>query len=204
MRRLIGTLAVAVGVMFVAQLATAQESGGSGGRVEVSAFPGGGILFTESTNASRYGDYALGGAFTYNFNRFVGVEGETGASFGVDQQVRFGSARQSVRPPNTLAYNGNAIVYPSGNNHAFVPYATGGIGGLTLFDRAAVGVNDTKTFLTGNAGGGVKYFFNDRWGLRGDYRFLAVRSQTDAPAFFGRETQYGHRVYGGIVFNVLR
>jgi hypothetical protein len=118
--------------------------------------------------------------------------------------VTFRSVRQSVRPPNTFAYNGNAIVYPTGNNRAFVPYATGGIGGLTLFDRSALGVTDTTTFLTGNAGGGAKYFFNDRWGVRGDYRFFAVRSKTAAPAFFGRETQYGHRVYGGIVFNVLR
>ena len=28
--------------------------------------------------------------------------------------------------------------------------------------------------------------------------------QDDAPSFFGQETRYGHRVYGGIVLNVLR
>jgi opacity protein-like surface antigen len=95
-------------------------------------------------------------------------------------------------------------VYPAGNNRSVVPYATGGIGGLTFFERPAAGVNDTTTFLTGNAGGGVKYYINNRWGLRGDYRFFAVRSKDDAPSFFGGETRYGHRLYGGIVLNVLR
>lgn len=204
MRRLVGTFASVVGLVFAAQLASAQESGASGGRAEVSAFPGGGILFTESSSATDFTNYALGGSITFNFNRFLGVEGEGGGSFGVDQRLNLRSGAQSVKPPNTLAYNGNAIVYPGGNNHAFVPYATGGIGGLTLFDRAAVGVRNTTTFLTGNVGGGAKYYFNNRWGVRGDYRFFAVRSKDDAPSFFGQETRYGHRVYGGVVLNVLQ
>ena len=45
-------------------------------------------------------------------------------------------------------------------------------------------------------------WFNGRWGLRADYRFLIVKSSTDASAFFGQETRYGHRVYGGLVLNV--
>jgi hypothetical protein len=80
---------------------------------------------------------------------------------------------------------------------------TGGIGGLTLFDKATVGVTSTDTFLTGNVGGGVKWF-NGRWGLRGDYRFVTVKSRDDAPSFFGQETRYGHRVYGGLLFNATR
>jgi outer membrane protein with beta-barrel domain len=204
MKRFVGVFVVVVGLVFAGQIASAQERGASAGREEISAFPGGGILFTESSSASDFTNYALGGSFTYNFNRFVGIEGEGGASFGVDQRLSVRNASQSVKPPNTLAYNGNAIVYPAGNNHAFVPYATGGIGGLTLFERRALGVNDTTTFLTGNVGGGVKYYFNSRWGVRGDYRFFAVRSKDDAPSFFGQETQYGHRVYGGIILNVLQ
>ncbi len=201
MKKFFGTVVAAVLVAW-AQAASAQESGAGAARAEVSAFPGGGILFTQSSSATDFTNYTLGGSFTYNFNRFVGVEGEGGGSFGVSQHLdQTGSL--SVRPPNTLAYNGNAVVYPSGNNHALVPYATGGIGGLTMFERAAVGVNDTTTFLTGNVGGGGKYYFNNRWGIRGDYRFFAVRSKDDAPAFFGQETRYGHRVYGGIVLNVL-
>ena len=204
MKRFVGTFAVVVGLVFTGQLASAQESTAGGGRAEVSAFPGGGVLFTESSGTPEFGNYALGGSFTFNFNRFVGVEGEGGGSFGIDQRLDFRSGTRSVRPPNTLAYNGNAIVYPGGNNHALVPYATGGVGGLTTFERPELGVNDRTPFLTGNVGGGVKYYFNNRWGVRGDYRFFAVRAKNDAPSFFGQETRYGHRVYGGLVFNVLQ
>jgi hypothetical protein len=204
MKRFVGTFAVVVGLVFAGQLASAQEPTASGGRAEVSAFPGGGMLFTESSGTPQFGNYALGGSFTFNFNRFVGLEGEGGGSFGINQQLDLRSGTRSVRPPNTLAYNGNAIVYPGGNNHAFVPYATGGVGGLTTFERPELGVNDTTTFLTGNVGGGVKYYFNNRIGVRGDYRFFAVRAKDTAPSFFSRETQYGHRVYGGIVVNVLQ
>jgi len=35
-------------------------------------------------------------------------------------------------------------------------------------------------------------------------RFVAVQSRDDAPAFFGQEARYGHRVYGGIVINIAR
>ena len=69
------------------------------------------------------------------------------------------------------------------NGSPVVPYVTGGIGGLTLFDTATLGITDTRTFLTGNVGGDVKWFNRTgRWGLRGDYRFVAVRSDDRAPA----------------------
>ncbi len=45
-----------------------------------------------------------------------------------------------------------------------------------------IDVNNATTFLTGNVGGGLKYHINDRWGVRADYRFIAVRSKDDAPA----------------------
>ena len=64
-------------------------------------------------------------------------------------------------------------------------------------------MNDAETFLTGNPGGGLNRYAG-RWGLRGDYRVIAVRSRDDAPAFFGRETRYGHRVYGGVLLNLGR
>ena len=48
-----------------------------------------------------------------------------------------------------------------------MPYATGGVGGLTMFERPAVGVFNDETFLTGNVGGGIKWYApNNRWGLR--------------------------------------
>ena len=84
-----------------------------------------------------------------------------------------------------------------------VPYVTGGVGAQTLFQRAPLEINDTDTFFTSNVGGGVKWY-SGRWGLRGDYRFIVVQSKDDAPAFFGQETRYGHRVYGGVILNVVK
>ncbi len=89
------------------------------------------------------------------------------------------------------------------NKSSVVPYVTGGIGGLSAFERPSLGIIDTETFLTGNVGGGLNWYAG-RWGLRGDYRFVAVRAKDDAPDFFGQETRYGHRVYGGVILNVGR
>jgi hypothetical protein len=51
----------------------------------------------------------------------------------------------------------------------------------------------------------VKWYApNNRWGLRGDYRFQITRSKDDAPAFFGRDTRYVHRVYAGLIINTNR
>ena len=66
-------------------------------------------------------------------------------------------------------------------------------------------IPEDQTFLTGNFGGGVKWYApNRRWGLRADYRFGITRSKDDAPAFFGRDTRYVHRVYGGVIINTVR
>ena len=113
----------------------------------------------------------------------------------------FAAGTLDVTTPHFLNYSGNVIVSPA--HGSVVPYATAGIGGLSLFEKAEVGVADTSSFLTTNVGGGVKWYAG-RWGLRGDYRFIAVQSQDDAPAFFGQETRYGHRIYGGVILNVVR
>jgi hypothetical protein len=69
--------------------------------------------------------------------------------------------------------------------------------------EGTVVVTGTETFLTGNVGAGLKWY-RGRWGLRGDYRFMAVQSKDDAPEFFGRETRYGHRFYGAVLLNIVR
>jgi len=90
-------------------------------------------------------------------------------------------------------------------SHAVVPYVTAGVGGLTMFERQALGITDTQTFLTGNVGGGLKWYVpTGRWELRADYRFQAVASKDESAAFFGDDTRYGHRVYGAIVINAVR
>jgi len=168
--------------------AQTQESAPGPGAFEITIIPGGATFFTEASdsNSPSFGNYDLGGSATVNFNRFVGVEGEVSGLLGVSQSLDFVTGTAEVKTP-----------------HFLVPYATAGLGGLSLFERAEVGVNDTTTFLTTNVGGGVKWYAG-RWGLRGDYRFIAVQSKDDAPAFFGQETRYGHRIYGGVILNVVR
>lgn len=168
----------------------------------VSVIPGGATFFTQGSNngGPSFGNYGLGGAVAVNFNRVVGVEGEFGGTIGISQSVTGFTA--DVRTPNTLNYAGNLVI--SAPTHAsVVPYAAGGIGGLSMFDKAEVGVSSTQTFLTGNVGGGLKWF-SGRWGLRGDYRFVAVRSKDTASTFFGQEKRYGHRVYGAVLLNLGR
>ena len=64
--------------------------------------------------------------------------------------------------------------------------------------------NGSILSLTGNVGGGVKWYAPDsRWGLRADYRFIATQSKDTAPAFFGQDTRYGHRVYGAVIINAV-
>jgi hypothetical protein len=184
--------------------AYAQEAAPGPGTVEVSIIPGGATFYTSSDHGPKFGNYNLGGALTYNVNRIFGIEAEVGGTLGVPQDLQFGGILANQKGPNQLNYSGNLVV-SAPTRKPLVPYVTGGIGGLTMFKRASLGINSTDTFLTGDVGGGLKWYAtNGRWGLRGDYRFIAVRSNDTAPAFFGQETRYGHRVYGGVIINAVR
>jgi Outer membrane protein beta-barrel domain len=172
--------------------------------LEITVIPGGGVVFLESEDASApsFGSYQLGAAVAYNINRFLGVEGEVGGSLGIEQDLDFGYT-SNVRTPDMLTYSGNLVVSaPTGT--AVVPYVTGGIGGLSLFSREEFGVDDTETLFTTNVGGGVKWN-PGRFGLRADYRFIAIPSRDSVSAFgFGTEARYGHRVYGAVILNIGR
>jgi hypothetical protein len=184
--------------------AYAQETTPGPGTVEITVIPGGATFFTGSGNGSSFGNYSLGGAAAYNINRFVGLEGEFSSSLGISQNLTDGGFRGTQRTPDTLSYTGN-VVLSLPTHSSFVPYATGGVGGFTMLQQANLGINSNETFLTGNAGGGVKWYAaNGRWGLRGDYRFIATQSRDTAPAFFGQDTRYGHRVYGAVIINAVR
>jgi hypothetical protein len=170
----------------------------------VSIIPGGGVFFTRNTDAQepKFGNYDIGGAVAVNFNRFVGLEGEVSGGLGVSQDLQFGGLTVNGKSPHILNYTGN-VVFNATNGHSVVPYITAGVGGMSMFERTSLDIGDTETFFTSNVGGGVKWYAG-RWGLRGDYRFIGVQSKDDAPVFFGRETRYGHRVYGAVILNVLR
>lgn len=196
---------LAVAAVSGATRAYAQESAAGPGPVVITIIPGGATFFTEAKDnplGPSFGNYDLGGSVAINFNRFLALEGEVSGAFGVSQTLDFGSLTREEKSPNALNYSASLIVSaPTGAS--VVPYVAGGIGGLSLFEREALNVNDTHTFLTGNVGGGVNWYAG-RWGLRGDYRFIAVRANDDAPAFFGQENRYGHRIYGGVLLNIGR
>jgi hypothetical protein len=195
---------IVAGVLFSVGGAYAQESQPGPGVVEVTYIPAGAAFFTSTNNSPSFGNYGFGTAVTFNVNRYLGVEGELGAMIATTSSLQFGNLNHNIKSPNMLNYQANLVVSLMAG-HAVVPYVTGGAGGLTLFERPELGILGDKTFLTGNVGGGVKWYApNNRWGLRGDYRFGATKSDDKAPAFFGRETQYVHRAYGAVIINMVR
>src|SRR5438552_9421700 len=203
MTRWIAAVLVAVGLVGARQ-AYAQDVVPGPGAVVVTIIPGGATFFTEGkdTKGPSFGNDDLGAGVEVHFNRYVGIEGEVSGALGIAQDLQITGRTSNLKTPNLLNYSGNLVV-SAANRSSVVPYVTGGVGGLSLFDTATLGINKTETFLTGNVGGGLQWF-NGRWGLRGDYRFIAVRSKDDAPNFFGQETRYGNRVYGGVLVNVSR
>lgn len=203
MRARIGMVLAA---LLCAATVSAQEIGTGAGRFEVGAFPGGGMFFTASdkNNGTDFGNYALGASFTYNINQWIGIEGEGGGSVGLRQDFTMGPhAFANLKTPNLWSYSGNFVVAPGGSDRAVVPYLIGGLGGLTVTpsgEADRLGITKYDTYLTGNVGGGVKFFSSRHVGVRGDYRFFMVQSRDSAPLFFSTDNRYGHRVQAGIVF----
>jgi outer membrane protein with beta-barrel domain len=202
MMRFKGLLVLTASLLALPALARAQDIAPGAGTTQVTIIPGGATFFTEGKNQSgpNFGNYTLGASVTYNFTNWVAVEGEVGGALGITQDLTLGGLTNNTKTPNTVNYTGN-VVFSLPTHSAFVPYATAGIGGLTLLDKPALGIDGSTSFLTGNVGGGLKWYAG-RWGLRADYRFLGVKSKDDAPTFFGQENRYGHRVYGGLILNV--
>jgi hypothetical protein len=192
--------------LLCAATAYAQEMGVGAGRFEVGAFPGGGMFFTasEKDNGTNFGNYALGGSFTFNLNQWVGLEGEGGGAVGIRQDFTLGTTPfTSQRTPNMWSYGGNVVVSPGGSNRSIVPFAIGGVGGLTISPRGdgnKLGITNYDTYLTSNVGGGLKWFSTRHIGIRGDYRFFMVKNNDAAPLLFANQNRYGHRVQAGLVF----
>src|SRR6185503_14620426 len=157
-RRVLIVLAAAA---FGVGTAYAQEGSAGAGRVEIGAFPGGGMFFTQSSNGNEpeFGNYAVGASLTVNVNRWIGIEGEGGGTIGLHQNFTVAAkAFTDQRSPSMWSYNGNLVVNPGGSDRAVVPYLTGGVGGLTLCPCGGVdtlGITKYETYLSGNVGGGV-------------------------------------------------
>jgi opacity protein-like surface antigen len=193
-----------LGLLLGVGSAHAQEANPGPGLVEVTYMPVSAAFFTSKGDSPSFGNYGFGTAVAFNINRVVGIEGEIGSVIATTSDLQFGDLDSHTKAPNMLSYTANVVVALL-TGHAVIPYATGGGGGVTMFERPEVGVFNDETFFSGNVGGGVKWYAkNNRWGLRGDYRFAVTQSKDDAPAFFGRDTRYAHRVYGAVIINMVR
>jgi hypothetical protein len=196
--------------MLAATNALAQDSAQRQPAAEAAAVLGGGTFFLESSQAreSSFANYDVGGLLTINFKRRFAIEGEVAASLGVEQTLALAGVRQELTSPSLLHLAGNFVVYVPARK-AVVPFVTAGIGGVMVSDRAELFIAETKTYVAGNIGGGIKWY-GGRWGLRGDYRLLVVRSEEFVPdplvrvrqPFFGTGTRYAHRVFGGVILKI--
>ena len=138
MTRWIAVLLAVVGVIGTGR-AYAQETAPGQGTVVLTIIPGGGTFFTEGkdTKGPSFGNYDLGAGVTVNFNRFVGVEGEVSGSLGISQDLLYAGRTSNLKTPNLLNYSGNVVI-SAANRSSVIPYVTGGIGGLSLFERSSL------------------------------------------------------------------
>ena len=134
-----------------------------------------------SPRASRPTDrassnYGLGGGVEVNFNRYVGVEGEvTGGAWdhaGPDFTERHVEP-EDAEPAQLQQQRGRSAA-----NRLDRAIRDRRHRRVDAFRQRHARRYHTDTFLTGNVGGGVKWFNSSgRWGLRGDYRFVTVKSR---------------------------
>jgi opacity protein-like surface antigen len=197
---------VVLGTVCGAGMAAAQDTNAPApGFVEVTYMPvGAGFVPAKGKAAPSFGNYGFGTSVTLNLNHYLGVEGELSTMLATTSNLQFGDINSRAKAPNMLSYTGNVVLSPVTIGRV-VPYGTVGIGGLTMFARPLLGVRDDETFLATNLGAGVKWYApNNRWGIRADYRFGIVKGKDVAPAFFGAETRYMHRVYGAVIINTVK
>src|SRR5215510_10607898 len=125
---------------------SAQESAPRppGGSVVVAVIPGGATFFTQSQSGKEPGftSYAPAGDVEIYLNHYLSVEGELGGGIGAHGLV---------------TYSGNVVV-TAPSDGALAPYLTIGAGGLTLLQTSTIEIAGNRTFLTGNAGAGIKWF----------------------------------------------
>jgi hypothetical protein len=199
-------IALVAAVALTLGTAQAQDIGaGAGpGRVEIAAFPVGGMFFGHSDNHNpNFGDYALGGAVTVNVTKWIAFEGDLGGGIGIRQDMTVnGVSLTNQKSPHMFAFNGDLVVNVMGRDRELCPYVLAGVGGLRVFTNtevASLGLVSDETYFTGNVGAGVKWFATRHVGLRGDARLFMVKNKDQAPFFNTDGNQFGGRIYAGVL-----
>ena len=171
------------------------------GHVEIeSALLGGGAIYLPSTRPQAMG-YVLNVGATANVNRWAGFEGDFAWAMSRRQTLAFNDATPiSERSPNMLFYTGNFVISPSGHHHRFVPYIEIGGGAVTVLattEAGPFGLAGDSTHLAANIGGGARWFPLPHWGVRGDYRYIAIRNAN--PPVGVTPIRHANRLYGALV-----
>ena len=111
---------------------------------------------------------ALGLRAGYNFTKYFGVEAyghwvPTDATYYKDEKV------------NVIGYGIEALfhILPDG---ALVPFVAVGVGGIHYSQAIEIRllrvISDYRDKITGDVGGGLKYFLTENWALRADARYV--------------------------------
>jgi hypothetical protein len=187
--------------LLISGAAFGQEAGA--GHIEIdSALLGGGTLFIPSA-APRSVGYVFDAALNMNVSRRFGIEGDFAWAMSRQHTVGLaGVAPATVRSPNMLFYTANIIISPLGHSRKFIPYVEFGGGALQVLGGSAsdsFGLAPDSAYLIANIGGGARWFPIPHWGVRGDYRYIAIRN-ANPPVGIG-VVPVGHvqRLYGALV-----
>ena len=140
----------------------------------------------KDTQGPSFGNYELGGASRSTSIATSASKAKSAARSASRRICSSPAGTSNLKTPTLLNYSGNLVV-SAPNRSSVVPYVTGGVGGLTLFDDGGARHQRHRDVPHRQRRRRREVVCNGRWGLRGDYRFIAVQSKDDAPAFFGQE-----------------
>lgn len=157
-------LIVAGCALFALALAVPAMAGVTPGSVAITPYAGG-YTFEGDQNIETGPTFGLRAG--YNFTGNWGLEGVLG--FTPTEQKR----NDSDVDATTYRLEGLYHFMPENN---LVPFLALGGGGITI-DSDAAGVRDRTDGIV-TAGGGLKYFINDAFALRGDGRYIVDLSHT--------------------------
>jgi hypothetical protein len=126
--------------------------------------------FSRVPTISLDGGFLWGFRLGHRFTRRIEAEASLGYASG-SVQADFASEEPDgeLTGLTTVVYNINALYYLTFFGESFEPYVAAGAGG-TSYRPASHRVLDGTASLTGNAGGGARYYLSDKLALRGDAR----------------------------------
>ena len=157
------------------------------------------VLKGQTMMQPAFNSYGPGGAVGIKLTDWVGVEGELAWTVSKTQNLRFEGRDLGVfKTPGLFGYSGNVIVNLISGDRIVVPYVTVGVGGVHASAREELGLMSSENFLAHDAGAGAKVMWGPI-GVRGDYRFFTLRTESDDRSFLGGGTRHGHRIYCGLV-----